>query len=624
MSLSKRHGGSAGRALDDDLGALYTEPTGLFHNLVAAAALDPSCDFRRRDLREMDFTGADLRWFDFAQSDLRGTGIRRAAHLDETTGFLESHLDPEDREWLVTRKSAAERRSRTGPTTDLLVPDEPSPSAGGDSPLSADLALYGGEAMRRGPYPGLARFNIADAGIFFGREATVERLVSAIDRSSLTVLVGPSGSGKSSIIWAGLVPYLSRSGGWRIGDIRIGSEPGANPFSALARALLALYEDEASSGGVRAAAVRDLAADLENGRTALRDVFARGRKHNLGRRFLLVADQFEEVFALVEDEARRRRFIDLLLADLPTPQPERGVADVRVIMALRADFYGRALHYRPLADALQGNVQSLGPMNRSELLEVIVRPAERAGVSFERGLVETLLSDVESAPGSLPLLQFVLRELWDRREDEVITHRSYAEVGGIGGALTKRAEDIFSSLSEADRTRFRQLFPRFVSVGKDQEYSTRVVERAELNDDEWLLVQRLAGSGLVAINRGPAGDTVELTHDAVVRAWPRLQSWIEENREFLRWRERLGSYIEFWRTDPSDSGNLLRGGMLEQARHWIAELEDSLSTKERDYIAASIASEQSKKAPYAAETQRRRSPLSKLTNAAKRLLPDRK
>src|SRR6516165_11775046 len=296
------------------------------------------------------------------------------------------------------------------------------------------------------PYPGLTYFGPGDAHQFFGRDAAITRLAEAVGRQSLTALVGASGSGKSSVVLAGLAPHLHGDGGWRFSHFRIGTELDSNPFLALARALVPLYV-VSDSDTERLRNNRQLAASLESGELTLRDVFADCRSRNKGTRILLIADQFEEAFALVDDEALLHRFIDVLLAGFPDPTPERS-PDICLILTLRADFYGRALRHRPLADALQGHVENLGPMNREELRAAICQPAANANVSFESGLVETLLDDVESKPGSLPLLQFALREMWGRQEKRVITRRSYDDIGGVDGALAQRAETIFAALTE--------------------------------------------------------------------------------------------------------------------------------------------------------------------------------
>jgi WD40 repeat protein len=445
------------------------------------------------------------------------------------------------------------------------------------------------------PYPGLAYFGPGDADLFFGRDAAVARLAEAVGRQSLTALVGASGSGKSSVVLAGLAPRLYGAGGWRFSHFRIGTELDSNPFLALARALVPLYV-ASQSDTERLRNTGQLAASLQRGELILRDVFADCRSRNKGERILLIADQFEEAFTLVEEEALCHRFIDVLLAGFLDPALERS-PDISLILTLRADFYGRALHYRPLADALQGHVENLGPMSREELQAAIRRPAESAKVAFEPGLVETLLDEVERKPGGLPLLQFALREMWGRQQNGRITRKSYDDIGGVEGALAQRAETIFAAMTGDGANpqiaqAFRRLFTRLVTLGEGQEDTRRVVDRRELGDDVWSLAQRLAGEdNRLIVTNAPAfsRETAELVHEALIRHWPKLVDWIDRDRAFQSWLRQIRSNVELWSADPSDDGPLLRGGMLAQAREWLAGRRDDLSAAELAYIEASLA-----------------------------------
>jgi WD40 repeat protein len=480
-----------------------------------------------------------------------------------------------------------------------------------EEPATTDAA---GELIAPCPYPGLTYFGPGDAHLFFGRGAAITRLAEAVGRQKLTALVGASGSGKSSVVLAGLAPRLDAAGGWRFTHFRIGTELESNPFLALARALVPLYV-AIQSDTERLHNTKQLAASLQVGELTLRDVFADCRSRNKGTRILLIADQFEEAFTRVEDEALLHRFIDVLLAGVSDPAPG-GSPDICLILTLRADFYGRALRYRPLADALQGRVENLGPMNREELQAAIRRPAENDKVSFESGLVETLLDDVESEPGSLPLLQFALREMWARQQNRKITRKSYDDIGRVEGALAQRAETIFARMTENGASpqmarAFRRLFTRLVTLGEGQEDTRRVVDRRELGDDVWALAQRLAGeNNRLIVTNAPAfsRETAELAHEALIRHWPALVGWINGDRTFQTWLRQIRSNVELWSADPSDDGPLLRRGMLAQAREWLANRRDDLSAVERSYIEASIAlqrqAEEEREAARQAEIRR--------------------
>ena len=276
-------------------------------------------------------------------------------------------------------------------------------------------------------------------------------------------------------------------------------------------------------------------------------------------------------------------FPDLALGTTPA---------ISLILTLRADFYGQALLYRPFADALQNHIENLGPMNREELRQAIIRPAENAKVSFDPGLVETLLDDVENKPGSLPLLQFALREIWGRQEKRTVTRKSYDAIGGVEGALARRADVVFAELTKkgADTKTaktFQRLFTRLVMPGERQEDTRRVVEHKELGDEAWSLAQRLADENnrLVVVSQ----ETAEVVHEALIRHWPELAGWINRDRAFQSWLRHTKPNIEAWSANPADDGTLLRGGMLAQAKDWLDKRRDDLSEAELAFIEASIA-----------------------------------
>jgi WD40 repeat protein len=478
---------------------------------------------------------------------------------------------------------------------------------------AADAA---GEPIAPCPYPGLAYFGPGEADRFFGRDTAITRLTEAVGRQSLTALVGASGSGKSSVVLAGLAPRLHSAGGWRFSHFRIGTELDKAPFLALARSLVPLYVDSRSDTD-RLLNTKQLAENLETGCLTLRDVFSDCRSRNKGSHILLIADQFEEAFTSVNDEALRSRFIELLLAGFANPPP-RTSPDICLILTLRADFYGQALRYRPLADALQGHIENLGPMNRAELQEAIRRPAEGAGVSFHAGLVETLLDDVENKPGSLPLLQFALREMWGRQQGRKITRKCYDDISGVEGALAQHAEAIFAAMTEDGANpkmeqAFQRLFTRLVTLGEGQEDTRRIVDRAELGEEVWSLAQRLAGEdNRLVVTNAPAfaRETAEVVHEALIRHWPKLVDWIDRDRAFQTWLRQISSNVEMWSVDPSDDGPLLRGGMLAQARDWLDRRRDDLNKAELGYIEASLSlqrrAEEVREAARQAEIKRQR------------------
>jgi formylglycine-generating enzyme required for sulfatase activity len=442
------------------------------------------------------------------------------------------------------------------------------------------------------PYPGLAYFGPKDSALFFGRNTAIARLETAVTRQALTALVGASGSGKSSVVLAGLAPRLNVQRGWRFSHFRVGTEPSKNPFLALARALVPLLGEHGPIDQIEE--VQKLAGKLETGAVDLSGVMGACRASNPGRRILLIADQFEEVFTLVNDEVIRHRFIDGLLAGF-RERSDGGAPDISLVLTLRADFYGMALRNRPLADVLQGRLENLGPMTREELREAIVRPA--GVVTFEDGLVDTLLDDVDSRPGSLPLLQFALREMWERLDKRRMTRAVYEMIGGVEGALAQRADAIYDALTaKGENTHavsvFRRLFTRLVALGEGGAGDTRrIVGREELGPEAWALAQRLAGEDnrlIVTSAPVPDRETAEVLHEALIRTWPKLIEWLDRDRTFQSWLRQLKPRVDEWRNHPDDEGALLRGGALALAKDWLERRDDEFSENERTYIDRSV------------------------------------
>jgi WD40 repeat protein/energy-coupling factor transporter ATP-binding protein EcfA2 len=443
------------------------------------------------------------------------------------------------------------------------------------------------------PYPGLAYFGPEDASRFFGREQAISGLVAAVAKRSFTALVGASGSGKSSVVLAGLAPRLSAQGGWRSTYFRIGTEPDKNPFAALARALEPLTTERGLSD--RLEEVQKLSQKLAAGSISLTNYIGQCRSANPGKRILLIADQFEEAFTFVSDDALRNLFINALIDAFPDPKPG-ATPDVCLILTLRADFYNAALRYRPLADRLQDHVENLGPMTRDEFREAIGTPADAVHVGFEPGLVDTILDDVEKRPGSLPLLQFALREMWGRLKTPLLTRAGYDAIGGVEGALSKRAQAIFedATKNETDAVSvglFRRLFTRLVTLGEGAEDTRRITAKEELGPDEWSLAQKLADEDnrlVVTASTASGQETAEVVHEALIRNWPELVNWVSRDRAFISWRNQLRSRLDEWRASPSDPGTLLRGGPLAVAEEWAARRGDDLNVDEKAYIARSI------------------------------------
>ena len=435
------------------------------------------------------------------------------------------------------------------------------------------------------PYRGLFAFQEEDAPYFFGREAFSRQLIEMVQAQVLIAVVGPSGSGKSSVVFAGLLAQLRQNPNWIIAIFR----PGIDPFQSMAAVLLSKLEPNLSETD-QLIETRKLASSLRAGNLPLADVVNRiVRKNAKGSRLLLVADQFEELYTLCPEAVVRYNFLDVLL-DVIELQSFQPIPTFTFLFTLRADFLEQALAHRSLADTIQDSTLMLGPMHYEELTRAIEKPAIRLEVHFETGLVERLLDDVGEEPGNLPLLEFTLTTLWGHQQARVLAHDSYEAVGRVAGALTHHTDQVFSALNPAEQDAARRIFMQLVRPGEGTEDTRRIAHRDELSEDDWSLVQRLADARLVITGRDAAGnEIVELVHEALIRSWEQLQQWMAADRAFRQWQERLRVAVKQWQATDQDKGTLLRGLPLAEAEGWLAERADNLSQVEQQFILAGVA-----------------------------------
>jgi WD40 repeat protein len=429
------------------------------------------------------------------------------------------------------------------------------------------------------PYQGLSAFGEEDADFFFGQEKFVSNLVQVTHKQPLVAVVGPSGSGKSSVVFAGLIPKLRKEDNWLIESFR----PGKEPFVQLAFALVRHLEPEAGETQQLRSAV-GLASDMQQGKITLLQVIYRILERNLGKRLLLVADQFEELYTLCQVQEEQERFADELLTAIAQ-------ANITLVLTLRADFYGYVLSYRPLRDALQEYTpQLLSSMKREELQQAIELPAQKLEVQLEAQLTQRILDDVGSEPGNLPLLEFALTRLWEKQQNRELTHQAYEEIGGVKKAIANHAEQVYQQLSETEKKQAQRIFVQLVRPGEGTEDTRRVASRAEVGEDNWNLVSYLAGyqARLVVTGRQEQADTVEVVHEALIREWGTLREWINANRQFRTWQERLKVALQEWKNNNHDSGALLRGASLTVAEDWLRKRADEMTHEERDFILVSV------------------------------------
>jgi WD40 repeat protein/tRNA A-37 threonylcarbamoyl transferase component Bud32 len=366
------------------------------------------------------------------------------------------------------------------------------------------------------PYRGLIAFGTDDDDLFFGREEVVASILDRILDGGFLAVVGASGSGKSSLVHAGFVPAYRRAREGRI----IVTTPSSENWS------------------------REAGPDPE----------------------LLIVDQFEEVFTLWSDESRRTRFLDDLM-DSPAA----------VVIALRADFYGRCAEHPRLAAAVAEHQHLLGPMRSVELRRAIEGPARAGGLRFEAGLVDAMLADVEGEPGALPLLSHALYETWARRDGRVLTTAGYRAAGGVRGAIAQSAEAVFLACSPEEQTLMRRLFLRLTELGEATLDTRRRVPLADLSPGA--LLEQLTAARLLVVD----DDSVEIAHEALIREWPRLRGWLTEDREELRTLQQLTTAARSWDDTGRNEADLYRGPRLAAA----LELPGDLSRVEREFLDAS-------------------------------------
>lgn len=489
----------------------------------------------------------------------------------------------------------AESRRLYEQIKDEELPPPPGTLASMDSP-KREARLVGAC-----PYRGLTAFREVDAPFFHGRDGFVERLMAALhERPVVAIIVGSSGSGKSSAVFAGLLPRLRREEGWQIAHFR----PGGQPFHALAGVLLPMLDAKLSETDQLIEA-RTMADALRDERVFLADAVDRIlEKSEEADRLLLVIDQSEELYTLCPDPDEQRHFVDRLL-DAAGSANEQVASPLVLLITLRADFMGHALAHRPLADALQDASLMMGPMNREELRRVIEQPAAQQGAAFEPGLVERLLDDVGEEPGNLPMLEFALTLMWETQTDGWLTHAGYEEIGRVDGALAGYAEHAYEELGEVRRDSARRVFTQLVRPGEGTDDTRRLATRAELGDEGWTLAQHLADRRLVVTGQSAAGDeTVEVVHEALIQRWGRLRAWMDADRTFRTWQEDLRAALRAWDDSGRDDGALLRGIRLGQAESWVAERGPELSDAERGFIEASAGFRERSEAEQAGRRRR--------------------
>ena len=396
------------------------------------------------------------------------------------------------------------------------------------------------------PFRGLAPFDSAHAEYFFGRERLVAALAARLVGSTLMAVVGPSGSGKSSVVRAGLLPSLADGalpGSERWPQVLM--RPGERPLAELGRAVARVAPGEGE---------RDGDDPLAGSLASLRP----------DERLVLAVDQLEEIFTACRDEAERAAFAEALAA-LADDADQRVV----VVLAIRGDFCGRCAEYAALSEPMSANTMFVGPMRRDELRRAIELPARRTGLRVEPRLVSALIGEVADEPGGLPLLSTTLVELWEERSGRTLHRASYDASGGVSGAVARLAERAYRRLSAPQRERARAILLRLTDAEQPAPVRRRVPLselEAERDEETARALAVLTESRLVTVDEG----SVEVAHEALLREWPRLRAWLAEDAEGRRLHQHLIHAAGEWQGSGRDPAELYRGARLASALDWAA------------------------------------------------------
>jgi len=444
------------------------------------------------------------------------------------------------------------------------------------------------------PYRGLLAFQEADADLFYGRTQFTKQLLSHLSSTRFLAIVGPSGCGKSSVVKAGLIPALRNgeipeSENWFIVDMK----PGTSPFAALETALMPVAVHPPPS------LQEPLQKDKHGLTRVLKRILPDQQQAERSQVFLFI-DQFEELFTQVEDKHIRQLFLDNLLTAVANPSSQ-----LRIIVTLRADFYDKPMQVPALGELLRDHTELVLPMTPTEMEEAISKPATQVGVNIEPQLATTMMADVQEQPGALPLLQYTLTELFDHRQENTLTLTTYEDIGRMAGALSRRAEEIYSAQDDNGKAATRQLFMRLITVGDEEKQAPRVpvTRRRGLQSELTALqtsgefeqadiesvIEAYGRYRLLTFDHNPVTrePTVEVAHEALLREWPRLQDWLAESRADIRQQQLLASAAIEWVTADKHEGYLLHGARLVHFSEWANRNSVALTQNEQAFLQAS-------------------------------------
>ncbi len=447
----------------------------------------------------------------------------------------------------------------------------------GPSSLSRERIEVGSHATN--PYQGLASFQPEDAHLFFGRDSLVDRLVERLTQERVLVVGGASGSGKSSLVRAGLIPAISSGA---LADSRrwpvVLFTPRSEPIKELAYQLERVART-ATQRHVDPVSADDLASNPSLARSSAATITdATGG-------MLMVVDQFEELFTQVSSKEAQKTFLEIL-AETVDPVDSR----VRLVIVMRADFYAQSALFPWLARRINRSQVLVGPMSPTELREAIEEPANQTGLRVEEALVDKVLEEAQGDPGSLPLISHAMAETWRRRVGAALTLKAYQETGGVAGAISQTAEGSYSDFDADEKEAARRLLLRLVTPGEGSSDSRIALPRSELDSDHGPFGVRKVAEALTEARLLTADEnSITIAHEALIRSWPRLRRWIDNSRDDLRTRQRIAAAASEWNEQGRDQDLLYRGTPLNAALEWAQDHGDDLPLPAREFLEASEA-----------------------------------
>jgi energy-coupling factor transporter ATP-binding protein EcfA2 len=436
------------------------------------------------------------------------------------------------------------------------------------------------------PYKGLVPYTDHDADIFCGRTKWIQAIYDDLQQKSFVALTGASGSGKTSLIFGGLIPKLRKETIWQIVNLRTKE----SPFYELSKALIPFLAHDLNPFD-QAKETKQLADGFRTKNVSLFDVTKEIiEKCAPNTRLLLIIDQFEELYALCPLTEEKDLFLELILNAVHLSK-EFGNPIFQVLISLRADFLGQIISHRRMSGYLSNADHKLGPMSSDELREAIELPAQKRNTVLEPGLSDYILKTCIPTNIPLPLISFSLKCLWDKEHESALTIRGFEEMGATELSLANYAEAIYEGLTKKDKIRSREIFIRLVCPGEGTEDVRCMINRNEMISRNWPLISLFVEKGLLIAERNQNNEIqhIEVVHDILFKEWGRLHGWIQDNRDFRLWRKRLQSKLWYWEKNGQKSEDLLSNELLVDSLQWLEDCSEQIEFSEKRYIQNSAA-----------------------------------